>query len=84
VLLLSFAAAWGLAVVIPSGLAFLVVAVLYLAAAGILAAKGRKNLADFSPVPERTLKTLKDDVQVAKSSLARGASATPSGPWRRS
>ena len=83
VLLLAFAAAWGLAAVIPTGWAFLIVAMVFLGAAGILAARGRRNLADFNPVPERTLETLKDDVQVAKGSLARGASGTASAPWRR-
>lgn len=83
VLLLSFAAAWGLAAVLPTGFAFLAVAVVYLAAAGVLAGKGKKSLADFSPVPQRTVETLKDDVQVAKDSLARGAATTPSAPWRR-
>lgn len=83
VVLLSFAAAWGLAELIPTGFGFLVVAVVYLAAAAVLMAKGRKGLAEVKPVPERTLKTLKDDVQVAKGSLSRGASAA-APPGRRS
>jgi hypothetical protein len=76
VLLVSFAAAWGLAAVIPTGFAFLAVGVLYLAAAGVLLSKGRKQLAEVSPAPERTMATLKEDVQVAKAALSRGASTT--------
>ena len=72
-LLLSFAAAWGLAETIPVGLAFLAVGLLYAVVAGILATQGKRKLRDFSPVPEQTLKTLRDDVEVAKESLSRGA-----------
>ncbi len=79
-LLVSFAAAWGLAVVIPTGLAFLAVGVVYLGVAGVLFGKGRKQLAELSPAPERTMATLKDDVQVAKAALSRGASATAPAP----
>lgn len=75
-LLVSFAAAWGLAAVIPTGFAFLAVGVLYLAAAGVLLSKGRKQLVEVSPAPERTMATLKEDVQVAKAALSRGASTT--------
>jgi uncharacterized membrane protein len=75
-LLVSFAAAWGLAAVIPTGFAFLAVGVLYLAAAGVLLSKGRKQFAEVSPAPERTMATLKEDVQVAKAALSRGASTT--------
>jgi uncharacterized membrane protein YqjE len=73
-LLVSFAAAWGLAEVIPAGVAFLVVGVVYLVVAAVCASKARKQVAAFKPVPQQTLTTLKDDVQVAKASLSRGAS----------
>lgn len=79
-LLVSFAAAWGLAVVIPTGLAFLAVGVVYLGVAGVLFGKGRKQLAELSPAPEQTMATLKDDVQVAKAALSRGASTTAPTP----
>jgi uncharacterized membrane protein YqjE len=70
-LLLSFAAAWGLAAVLPTGVAFLIVGVVFLALAGLLGMQGRKRVAGMRP-PEQTVKTLKDDVQVAKRSLQRG------------
>ncbi len=79
-LLLAFAAAWGLAEAIPAGLAFLAVGLLFLAMAGLMAAVGRKKLADFSPVPTKTLQTLSEDVQVAKQSLSSGVSNAD--PWR--
>ncbi len=76
-LLLSLAAAWGAAEAIPPGLAFLAVALLYLVVAALLFVQGRKRLADFRPVPEKTVQTLKEDVQVAKQALSRGASTEP-------
>lgn len=81
-LLVSFAAAWGLAAVIPTGFAFLTVGVVYLAAAGLLFGKGRKQLAELSPSPQQTMSTLKEDVQVAKAALSRGASSTAPAPRR--
>ncbi len=73
VLLLSFAAAWGLAEVIAPGLAFLVVAVVYLVVAAVLVSSGRKRLNQMKPpVPEQALTTVKQDVQVAKGSFQRG------------
>lgn len=83
-LLLAFAAAWGLAEAIPTGLAFLAVGLLFAVMAGLLLTAGRKKLETFKPVPEQTLRTLRDDVQVAKGSLSRGASSTSSGPIVRS
>jgi F0F1-type ATP synthase assembly protein I len=88
-ILLSFAAAWGLAAVMPTGLAFLIVAVVFGAVAGVLALQGKKKLATFSPVPERTVETVKEDVQAAKDALQRGAQGPPqeqqgySDAWRR-
>jgi fatty acid desaturase len=76
-LLVAFAAAWGLAEAIPVGLAFLAVGALFLAIAGLLAVQGRKRVAEVSPVPAQTIKALSEDVQTAKESLARGASADP-------
>lgn len=75
-LLVSFAVAWGLAAVIPTGLAFLAVGVVYLGVAGLLFGKGRERLAEVSPAPEQTIATLKEDVQVAKAALSRGASSS--------
>lgn len=83
-LLLSFAAAWGLAEAIPTGLAFLAVGLLYAVVGGLLFTQGRRKLASFKPVPEQTIRTLRDDVEVAKGSLFRGASSAPSRPMVRS
>lgn len=88
---LVFAAAWGLAEVMPEGFAFLIVAIVLLAVAGVLASQGRKKMAEVSPVPERTMETVKEDVQTAKEAIQRGVKETPepSGPpdygerWRR-
>ncbi|HEX3540790.1 MAG TPA: phage holin family protein [Acidimicrobiales bacterium] len=77
-ILVSFAAAWGLAEVIPTGFAFLAVGVLYAIVAAVLFAQGRRRLRQVKPVPAQTIKTLKDDVDVAKSSVSRGMSGPPS------
>ena len=72
-ILFSFAAASALAEVMPTGLAFLIVGVVFAIVAGALAMAGKKRLASVNPVPNQTVQTLKADVQVAKDSFARGA-----------
>ena len=72
-LLVSWAAAWGLAEGIPTWLAFLAIGLLYGAIAGLLALTGKKTLQSVNPVPRETVQTLKQDVDTAKSSLSRGA-----------
>lgn len=62
----SLAAMFGLGAVMPLGWAALIVGVLYFALAGILAMTGKKAMKDFSPKPERTIKTLKEDAQWAR------------------
>lgn len=84
VLLLSFAAAWGLAEAIPVGLAFLAIGLLFAVVAGILFTQGKAKVAELKPMPEQTMKTLRDDVEVAKDSLSRGASGAPSHSTTRS
>ncbi|MCA1842278.1 MAG: phage holin family protein [Actinobacteria bacterium] len=79
--LLSWAAAWGLAEVIPTGAAFAAVGVVYLLVAGLLYTVGRKRLADFKPVPAQTMQTIKEDVAVARSSIQRGANRPAGGQW---
>ena len=66
------AAAWGLAEIMDTGLAFLVVGVVFLAVAAGLGAQGKTKLARFSPVPQATVQTVKEDVETAKDSLQRG------------
>ena len=62
VVALAFAAAWGLAELIPVGFAFLVVAVAFLVATGFLALFGR---AEFKLItgPKQTTETVKEDAQ---------------------
>lgn len=64
--LLCFAAAWGLAEVIPEGFAFLIVAVVVGAVAGALFLTGKKRLDEFEPVPTQTVETIQEDVEWAK------------------
>lgn len=71
-ILLAFAAAWALAEVMPTGLAFLIVAVVFGVVAAVLASMGKKRIADINPVPNQTVQTVKADVQVAKDSFTRG------------
>jgi uncharacterized membrane protein YqjE len=60
-ILLSFAAAWGLAAVMPNGLAFLIVGVVWTAITAALALMGRKEFQDMEPMPEQTVEELKED-----------------------
>jgi len=56
------------------------VGALYLAVAAVALARGRQNLSRFAPLPQQTIQTIRDDIQVARASLARGAQADPSPP----
>jgi len=67
IVLLSFAAAWGLAELMPVGWAFLIVAVVWGAAAAVLYLRGRDQLQQVNPKPEQTIDTLKEDVRWAKN-----------------
>jgi uncharacterized membrane protein YqjE len=67
VLMLSFAAAWGLAAVIPDGLAFLIIGVVYALVAAVCFLMGRERIQEFSPVPQETVETLKEDVEWARA-----------------
>jgi hypothetical protein len=71
-ILFSFALAWALAEVMPEGAAFAIVGVLFAIVAGVLAMAGKKRLANVNPMPNQTVQTLRQDVQVAKDSFARG------------
>jgi uncharacterized membrane protein YqjE len=68
--LLSFAAAWGLAEVVPAGVAFLIVGGAYGLVALALLALGRQRLKTAKPVPEQTVETLKEDVAWAKQQMS--------------
>jgi uncharacterized membrane protein YqjE len=65
VLLLSFAAAWGLAEVIPTGFAFLIVGLVYAVVAAVLALVGRNRAAEIGK-PDDTIAELKEDVEWAR------------------
>ncbi|HWI04857.1 MAG TPA: phage holin family protein [Acidimicrobiales bacterium] len=71
-ILFSFALAWALSEVVPEGVAFAIVGVLFAIVAGALAMAGKKRLANVNPVPNQTVQTLREDVQVAKDSFTRG------------
>jgi hypothetical protein len=66
ILLLSFAAAWGLAEVMPIGVAFLVVGLVWAAIGGVAFVYGRKQMQAINLKPEQTIATLQEDVQWAK------------------
>jgi hypothetical protein len=61
-LLFSFAAAWGLAVVMPTGFAFVIVGAVWAIAAAVLAVTGRTRAAQVEP-PGDTIDALKEDVE---------------------
>jgi uncharacterized membrane protein YqjE len=62
---LSSAAAWGLAEVLPAGVAFLIVGAGQLVIAAVLAVVGRQRLARVDPVPHQTVESLKEDARWA-------------------
>ena len=68
--MLTFAAAWGLAEVVETGVAFLIVGGVYGLIALALALIGRKRLQAAKPVPEQTVETLKEDVKWAKQQMS--------------
>jgi Putative Actinobacterial Holin-X, holin superfamily III len=65
--MLSFAAAWALAAIIPTGWAFFAVGVVFALVAAAMALRGRRDLQKFDAVPEETVETLKEDVEWLKS-----------------
>ncbi|MET8149161.1 phage holin family protein [Actinoplanes sp. NPDC049668] len=67
VLLLSFAVVFGLANVMDHGWAFLIVAVLWGIGGAVLFVNGRNKAKDVSPVPTRTVETLKEDAKWLKN-----------------
>lgn len=68
--LLSFAAAWALAEVVATGVAFLIVGGTYGLVALVLLGLGRQRLKTAKPVPEQTVETLKEDVAWAKQQMS--------------
>ena len=70
VILLSFAAAWGLSEIVPEGVAFLIVGAVYALAAAVLLPKGKDKLSQVRPLPEKTAETVKEDVQWAREQMS--------------
>jgi hypothetical protein len=64
---LSLAGMYGLDAVMPIGWAALIVAGVWAVIAAVLALIGRSRIKAFSPKPERTIETVKEDVQWAKT-----------------
>ncbi len=66
-LMLSAAAAWGLSEVVPEGVGFLIVGLVWAAVAGFLTLSGRRKLSEVPPVAEQTKQAVEEDVQWAKN-----------------
>jgi nitrate/nitrite transporter NarK len=64
---LSLALMWALGSQLALGWAALIVAGVWAVFAAILAAVGRSKMKAFNPKPERTIETVKEDVQWAKT-----------------
>ena len=77
--LLAMAAAWGLAEVVAPGVAFAIVGAVFAIVAAVLLSVARKRVAEVNPVPERTMANVREDIQTAKSSIARGAAGPSYG-----
>ena len=69
-LLLSFAAAWGLATVMNAGLAFLIVGLVYAIASGVLYAQARTRAKSLDLVPTQTVASFKEDMEWARQKLS--------------
>ena len=61
--LLAFAAAWGLAEVMPAGVAFLIVGLVVGVAGTWAFIVGRRRLETFDPMPQETAQTIKEDLE---------------------
>jgi len=71
-LLLAMAAAYGLAEVMPVGLAFLIVGAALALIALVLLQSGKKRAKALRPLPAQTIATVKGDVDEAKTAIQRG------------
>jgi uncharacterized membrane protein YqjE len=65
--MLSFAAAWALTAIMPTGWAFFAVGIVFAVMAAFMALRGRRELQKFHPVPDETVETLKEDAQWLKA-----------------
>ncbi len=67
VLMLSFAVAFLLDLVLPTWIGFLIVGGLYGVAAFLLFRSGQERFKRINPVPEQTVETIKEDVEWVKT-----------------
>jgi O-antigen/teichoic acid export membrane protein len=67
IVLLSFAAVFGLANVMDAGWAALIVAVVWAIVGAVLYSNGRKRLKTVDPMPRRTVDTIKEDAKWLKN-----------------
>jgi tetrahydromethanopterin S-methyltransferase subunit G len=63
----SLAAMFALGAVMPLGWAALIVAAVWAVVTAVLAASGRARLRTINPTPQRTIDTLKEDVEWARN-----------------
>ena len=66
IVVLSFALAWGLAELVPIGVAFLIVGLIWLAVGAVLFLAGRERMRAADLKPEQTIETMQENVQWAK------------------
>ena len=64
--LLSFAAAWGLSEVVPEGVAFLIVGLVWAVVTVALGMRGKRELQQVQTPPPNTKEAIQEDVQWAK------------------
>jgi len=69
ILMVSAAIAWGLAELVPIGVAFLIVALAWVAVGGVLFAVGRQRLQAANLKPEQTIESVQEDVRWAKQQM---------------
>jgi cobalamin biosynthesis protein CobD/CbiB len=68
-LFVSFALAWGLAEIMPTGFAFLLVGLLYAAVAAFVAMQAKERMRTVRP-PQNTIETVKEDVAWARARMS--------------
>ena len=67
----SFAAWWGLAEVMPSGWAALIVAAIWAVIGAVLFVMGRQRMREINPKPERTVETVSEIPETLKGAVRR-------------
>jgi uncharacterized membrane protein YqjE len=61
--LMSFAIVYALSEIMPPGWAALIVAVIWAVVAGVTFSTGRQRMKQISPIPQKTVETVKEDMQ---------------------